>query len=331
MTLDDPKIQAALFGVLLPAIAGGGFATVSLLLARSKQQAAGDPDSVGGGLSRSGLIPSIAGLLPAVGLGAAYAIASLGLVGVPGSLPRAMVDWLLPIVTAGVLVATVPMLLPRGLPAISGLWLARAAFIAAVLIWPIANTRANHWEGAESIAWHISGAIWLLTAFASMARVSRKASPVMMCVLLGVSIAGLIPVVFGAGVTSHPQVSGGLAAGVGGLGVVAIVARGRLPIAACGSVFVAWLTASLLVGWQFVADMAWWEFGVVAAIPLVLAAATFAPKLRSFGPVRLGVVLVVLAGGMTAAVSARHVPAMVAELTGSRAGSGDSLDDYYGF
>ncbi|MEM1071241.1 MAG: hypothetical protein AAGH71_00270 [Planctomycetota bacterium] len=323
MAIDDPQVQAGVFGVALPAFSGAIGAGLGWLIAgRRDKKLAEAGSSFDEDMKQS---PRADALL-ALGLGGAFAVASLGLVGVPDTWPRAMSEWMLPIVAAGTVAAIVPGLIGRGLPSAVVRWLLRAGFVAGLLAWPLANTRSNHWEGAEAAAWMAGVAAWLLLSFAAMDRVATRLPRAMVCVVLGLSVAGLIPVVFGAGVTAQPQVSGGLAAGIGVAGVVALISRGIVPLVGAGGVVVAWLASTMFVGWPFVADMAWWEVGLSASLPVLAALPTLVPGL-SKRRAAAGWIAVALVAGATAGVSARHVPDLVSELTGS--GQGSDLDDLY--
>ena len=322
MLPDDPRVQAGLFGVALPGLIGLVCMLPAVLVARRGKRQAGDAASSG---TRA---HSRAGYGPALGLGLAYVAASVGLLGMPDNWPRSTTEWLAPLILLGTLLIALPDLVgPIGTRRLA-VWLGRAGFAAAVLVWPIANTRANRWEGSELWLWHAGIGLWLLLAFACMDRVSAKLSPVFTAVVVGLTVVGLIPVVFGAGVTSHPQVSGGMGAAIGAVGVVTILTRGIVPLRGAASLLVVWLTMTLLVSYQFIANMAWWEFGVVASLPLVLATLTILPKIGKLNSNKLGWIAVVITVGLTAAVSGQHVPGLIAELTGS---GGSSIDDYYGY
>ncbi len=315
MGLDDPRVQAALFGVAGPA----AIAFAATLIAAAAFKASRKPDHTE---------PSPrAGLGAAIGLAGAFTFATIGLDGVPEGLPVAAADWALPLVAFAGLVAVVHALLGSGRKRHIARWLGRLAIIAAFVLGPMARTRQNFWEGMEAVYWIGGAALWFLLAFAASDRTASKSSPRGHALVTAALAGGLAPVIFGAGVTVQSQVAGAVAAAAGGIVAATLVLRKSIPPThAMGTVVVAWLGAMLTLSWQFVAEMAWWEFGVVAAIPLLVAAVDFVPGVRGLSTfkrlvIRLGIVI-----ATTAAVSGQHVPGLIEQLGG---GSSGSADDYW--
>ncbi len=315
MGLDDPRVQTALFGVFGPA----ALAFAATLIAALAFKAAREP-------GETGPVPR-AGLGAAVGLAGAFVLANLGLDGIPDAMPVAAADWALPIVALAGIVAGVDALVSKGKKRHVVRWLGRLAIVVALVLGPMARPRQNFWEGAEIAAWIGGAAVWMLLAFAATDRTASRSSPRGFAVVAMALAGGLVPVIFGAGVTVQSQIAGAVAAAAGGIVAAALLVRKSIPpLQATGTVVVAWLAVMLALSWQFVAEMAWWEFGVVASIPLLVAAVDLIPGLRGLSDfkrlvIRLGVVI-----ATTAAVSGQHVSGLIEQLGG---GSSDPYGDYY--
>ncbi|MEO0631609.1 MAG: hypothetical protein AAFY46_12920 [Planctomycetota bacterium] len=315
MGLDDPRAQVALFGVAGPA----AIAFVATLIAAVAFKAAKKPES--------GETSPRAGLGAAFGLAGAFVLANLGMDGLPEGMPVAAAEWALPLVAVAGVVACVQAVCIKGTTRHVVCWLGRAAIIAAFVFGPMARTRQNFWEGIEAVYWIVGVAGWFVLAFAASDRTVSKSSPRGHALVVMATAGGLVPVIFGAGVTVQSQVAGAVAAAAGGIVAATFLMRKSIPASpAMGTVFIAWLGAMLTLSWQFVAEMAWWEFGVVASIPLLVAAVDVIPRLRGLSTskrlvVRLGVVI-----ATTAAVSGHHVPGLIEQLGG---GGSDPADDYW--
>ena len=315
MDLDDPRVQSALFGVAGPA----AVAFAATLIAAIAFKAARKPDAAS--------VDTRAGLGAALGVAGAFVLANLGLDGVPDGMPVAAAEWALPIVALAGIVAAIDSLFGSGKKRHAVRWLGRLA-IAAALVWgPMARPRQNFWEGAEVAAWIGGGVLWLLLAFAASDRTAAKSTPRGYGLVAVVLAAGLVPVIFGAGVTVQSQVAGAVAAAAGGIVAAAFVMRSSIPtMQTMGTVVIAWLAVVLTLSWQFVAEMAWWEFGVIASIPLLVAAVDLLPWLRTRSAfkrqvIRLGIVI-----AASASVSGHHVPDLQEQLGG---GSSNAADDYW--
>ena len=315
--MDDPRVYTALFGVIVPGLIGLGCAGIALLVHVVAKRRA-EPDSTRTPRTGYG---------PALGLGLAFSVVTVAFAGMPARWPVSASDWFAPIVLLSAIAAGAVDLArsPKRRAIIA--WLGRAVVLGAVLFGPVARPRINYWQGTDEILWHAGIGLWLVLAWLCVDRLSGRLRPLGSVTAALVLVGGLIPVIFGAGVTGQSQYAGGLAAAIGGAGLIAIVSKGRVSIRAAGSVLVAWLAMALLVSYQFVSEMAWWEFGVIAAIPPVLAGVTLLPGLQKLSPTKQGWIVLVLVSVMTAAVSWQHVPDLYAELTGSRSAS-DAYWDY---
>lgn len=317
MGLDDPRVQTALFGVAGPA----AIAFAATLIAAIAFKAARKPDVSD--------VSSRAGVGAALGLAGAFVLATLGMGGIPEGMPVAAADWALPVVAIAGLMAALDAILGTGKKTQLVRWLGRLAIIAAFVFGPMARPRVNFWEGAEAFAWIGGAAVWFLLAFAASDRTAAKSTPRGHAIIVMMMAGGLVPVIFGAGVTVQSQVAGAVAAGAGGIMAATFLMRRSIPSTqAMGTVAVAWLGAMLTLSWQFVAEMAWWEFGVVASIPLLVALVDVIPGVRGLSAfkrfaVRAGIVI-----ALTAGVSGRHVPGLVEQLSGG-GGSDDPYGDYW--
>ncbi|MGP1272800.1 MAG: hypothetical protein ACTS22_05660 [Phycisphaerales bacterium] len=321
MLADDPRLYTALFGVALPGVIGVSGAVAGWMagaIARRRRSAGASPrdhDSLRTGFG------------PALGLGAAFATMTVAFAGWPERWPVSASDWVAPIVVLSAVLAAAVDLFPRPRKRSIATWVGRLAVAGLILYGPLARPRANFWEGSTEILWHAGIALWLLLAWAGADRITNRLRPIGQSALAAIAVAGVVPVVFGAGVTAQSQYAGGLAAAVVGAGLIAVVSAGIVATRSAGSVLVTWLAMVLLISYQYVSEMAWWEFGVIAALPLLLGALVTLPGLRKLSPAKQGWIAVVLAAAGFGAVSGHHVPELRRELTGS----GSSIDDYYGY
>ncbi|MEO1582976.1 MAG: hypothetical protein AAFR96_00190 [Planctomycetota bacterium] len=314
LSVGDPRLDAVAFGALGPAAIGFTATLAAYLIVRASARKA-DPSSA----------PSRAGIGPALGVGLAFVLASLGLDGVPERMPVGSADWVLPVMATALLAAVGGELLAKGRKAIAVRWLLRVAVIGVIVAGPLSLPIKNRWEGGETVAWVGGIALWMLLAFAASDRTASRSSPPSSVLVWHALIGGLVPVIFGAGVTAQSQIAGGVAAGLGGVLVAAWLGRKALPpMRAVGGVVVPYIAMLLLVSWQFVSDLAWWEFGVIAATPLAIALIDLVPVVRKLSAFKRFVGRMLLVIAATAAVSGHHVPALVGELTGSSSSSEDA-------
>ncbi|MEL7483203.1 MAG: hypothetical protein AAFN41_02495, partial [Planctomycetota bacterium] len=205
MGLDDPRAQVALFGVAGPA----AIAFVATLIAAVAFKAAKKPES--------GETSPRAGLGAAFGLAGAFVLANLGMDGLPEGMPVAAAEWALPLVAVAGVVACVQAVCIKGTTRHVVCWLGRAAIIAAFVFGPMARTRQNFWEGIEAVYWIVGVAGWFVLAFAASDRTVSKSSPRGHALVVMATAGGLVPVIFGAGVTVQSQVAGAVAAAAGGI------------------------------------------------------------------------------------------------------------------
>ena len=314
MGLDDVRAQVALFGVAGPA----AIAFVATLLAAIAFKSARKPDAKD--------VTARAGVGSAFGLAGAFVLANVGMDGVPERMPVAAAEWALPLVALAGVLACLDALAFTSTKRHFVRWLGRLVIIAAFVLGPMARTRQNFWEGTEAVLWIGGTVVWFLLAFAASDQTASKSSPRGHAIVAMALAGGLVPVIFGAGVTVQSQVAGAVAAAAGGIVAATLIMRKSIPPThAMGTIVVAWVAAMLTLSWQFVAEMAWWEFGVIAAIPLLVAAVDLIPGLKGLSSfkrlaVRLGIVI-----AATAAVSGHHVPSMYEQL-----GGGGASDDPYG-
>lgn len=315
MGLDDPRVQAALFGVAGPA----ALAFAATFVAAAAFKAARKPDA--------SVVSPRAGIGAVLGLAGAFVLANLGIDGVPDGMPVAAAEWALPLVVLAGLVAVVDASVGSGKKAHIARWVGRFAIIAAFVFGPMARPRQNFWEGTEVVAWIGGAALWFMVAFAASDRTASQSSPRGHAIITMLLAGGLLPVIFGAGVTVQSQIAGAVAAAAGGIIAATLIMRKSIPPThAMGTVVVAWLGAMLTLSWQFVAEMAWWEFGVVASIPLLIAAVDLIPGIRGLSAFKRLIVRVCIVIALAAGVSGQHVPDLQAQLGG---GTSDAADDYW--
>jgi hypothetical protein len=318
LSFGDPRIDAAVFGALGPGAIGFVCTIVAWLFARAAAR------------KRETTAPSPrAGIGPALGVGLGFALASLGLDGIPERAPVGASDWVLPIMGAAIIAACAGELLTKGAKAHALRWLLRLGVVAVIVFGPLKRPWENQWEGVEAAYWLGGITLWMILAFAASDRTAAKASPFAAGLVWTAFIGGLVPVVFGAGVTAQSQIAGGVAAAIGGVTLAAWLGRKTLPhLRAVGTLVVVYTAMLLAVSWQFVSDMAWWELGVIAATPIAIALVDVIPGLRGLSAFKRQAVRIVLVVAATAAVSGHHAPELIRELTGA-GGSDDPYGDYY--
>jgi hypothetical protein len=296
------------FGVVGPFAAAFALALAGWLVARRGRR----------GKSSGGSV-ALSGIGPALGLGVAFLLATRAWVGWPAvdRLPLGASDWAPHLVLLGALVGAVHQAFAGPRAGVIAAWVGRAAVIALVLLGPLARPRENAWEGTAELLWMGGVAAGMAVLFVSFDRLSARTDARGFTALGLVFAAGLIPAVFAAGATVQSQTAGGVAAALAGVGGAALIARGSIAARGLGTALTAWLTAVLVVSWQFVADMPWWEFGVIASVPVAAAWIDALPFVRRWSRGRVFWLRAVAIAIMCAAASGAHVPGLVEQMTGS--------------
>ncbi|MEL6498495.1 MAG: hypothetical protein AAF937_03845 [Planctomycetota bacterium] len=316
MGLDDPRAQIAVFGIAGPA----AIAFVATLVAAIAFRAGRRVDP--------GTASPRAGVGAAFGFAAAFVFANLGMDGVPDRWPVAAAEWALPLLALAGVTACLDALIFTGKKRHVVRWAGRAMIIAAFIFGPMSRTWQNFWEGTEAAFW-IGGVVaWFAIAFAASDRTASKSTARGHALVAMVTAGGLVPVIFGAGVTVQSQVAGAVAAAAGGIAAATFLARKSVPgTHAMGTAFIAWTAVVLTLSWQFVAEMAWWEFGAVASIPLLVAAVDVVPGLRGLSAGKRLAIRLVVAAAVSAGVSGHHVPGLLEQVSAG-ADASDPYGDY---
>lgn len=305
---DDPRVSGAVFGAAGP-FAAAIIATMAGWLAVRRATRGG---TSAGTDSRSGIGP-------AVGLGAAFLLATRAWVSWPAvdRLPVGASDWAPHVVLLGALVGAVQQAFRGRRSRFLAAWIGRAAVTALVLLGPLARPRENAWDGTAEYLWMAGVVVGMALLFSSFDRLSAKTDARGFSALGLILAAGVIPAVFGAGATVQSQTAGGVAAALAGVGVAAVIARGALAMGGLGTALTAWLAAVLIVSWQFVADMPWWEFGVIASVPVVAAWIDVLPVVRRWSRGRVFWLRALVIAILCAAASGSHVPGLIEQMSGS--------------
>jgi hypothetical protein len=322
MSLDDPRLMAGLLGVAGPGVLG----LVCSLAAWAVLRRRGDAAPASGQQQPS---PRV-GIGPALGFGLSYVLASYAWVGLPdlSRLPVGASGWAWPIMVLGTIAAVVGEFIhPEGKGGRKGLvlrWLGRGLVVAVVLLGPLKQPRSNYWDGTEAVLWTAGVGLWVLLGHVSFDRLSRRHGTAGFASLGAILTLGLVPAIFGAGVTAQMQIAVGLAASLAGVALAALIVRGPLGSRGLGGALTVWLAVVLTQSWQFVSEMSWTAFGAVAALPVVLAGVDLLPVLRRWPRLRLLVLRMVIVAGVTGWLAAAHVPDLLEQLTGAP----DPASDY---
>lgn len=202
-------------------------------------------------------------------------------------------------------------------------WFGRLAIVGLVVGYQIASIRRNWDAGSETYAWHIGVGLWMLLAFGALDFFGSRARLGLGALTLASLPMLAMPALFAAGASSGWQIAMGVGAALLGIALAGVFFRERHLGRAIGTIFVVWLSGTIIETSSYIGEMERWKSVVLACTPFLLVIAMVIPKLK---PWTRTLVALVLVSAASIAISAESVGEFYREMTGS--GPVDEFDIY---